>query len=290
MAAPTVHDYRSARLALRWWEWGDPSAPPMLLVHGGRDHGRSWDDVAAAFADRYRVVAPDLRGHGQSEWSSGGAYQLEDYVYDLTRLAAELGVSAERPATIVGHSLGGGIATVWTALHPDRVRRLVSIEGLGPSVRQQEERAAEGIAPRLHRWIDTRLAAERRGLRIYPDLAAAVARMRAVHPQLSPALAEHLTRHGVRDVSYGVRFVHDPLLSAWPPFDLPRADRESLWSAITCPTLLVYGGKSWASNPAQDGRAAHFRDAQVRLFEEAGHWVHHDAGDAFVAAVAAFVA
>ena len=71
MADPWQHFYQSDRLRLSYWVWGDPEAPPLLLVHGNRDHARSWDRIAEAFSDRYRVVACDLRGHGDSEWTKG---------------------------------------------------------------------------------------------------------------------------------------------------------------------------------------------------------------------------
>ncbi len=289
MPEPTAHDLTSARLALNWWSWGDPAAPLLMLVHGGRDHGRSWDDIAAAFADRHHVVAPDLRGHGRSGWSDGGAYQLEDFAYDLTRLADLLRVDAARPMTLIGHSLGGGIAMRWAALFPDRVRRLVSIEGMGPSVRSDEERAAEGLAKRTRDWIARMEKFETRSLPLYADLDAAVARMSRAYPQLSPALARHLTVHGVRAVPGGVRFAHDPLILSWPPVDPPMAERERLWAAIACPTLLVYGGKSWATNPEADGRAAYLRDHRTVVMDRAGHWVHHDCRDAVVAAVDDFI-
>lgn len=286
MTAPAAHILRSTRLDLTWWSHGDPAAPPLLLVHGGRDHGRAWDDVAARFADRWHVVAPDLRGHGRSAWSDGGAYAMEDFVYDLDRLCGALGISATRPATIVGHSLGGNIATRWTALFPDRVRRLVSIEGLGPAPGPD---APPSLAP-MRAWIERRARQESGGLPVHADLDAAIARMRAAHPNLSPALARHLTEHGVRAVPGGVSFAYDPLLLAWHPADTPLAEREAIWAAVDCPVLLMHGQDSWASNPAVDGRAARFRDARVVSLERAGHWVHHDRFDAFVAEVAAFIA
>ena len=79
-------------------------------------------------------------------------------------------------------------------------------------------------------------------------------------------------------------------MRVWPPYDIPTADIEELWSRIACPTLLVYGNESWASNPLEDGRARHFGNAKVVSFEKAGHWVHHDQLDAFLATVRAFLA
>lgn len=292
MPEPAHHRLTSARLSLGWWEWpaAREDAPLLVLVHGGRDHARSWDDVAARLAGRWRIAAPDLRGHGTSGWADGGGYQMEHYLYDLDRLMAALAVSAERPVTLVGHSLGGNVATRWTALFPERVRRLVSIEGLGPSPEMQARIEEAPPADRLRGWITALGKSEGRGLPVYSDLEAAVARLRQAHPGFAEPLARHLTVHGVVPAEGGgVRFAHDPQLLAWPAVDLTPAEKVALWQAITCPVLLVHGADSWASHPGRDGRAAHFRDARVLSLEGAGHWVQHDRLDAFVAAMEEFI-
>ncbi|HEV2300452.1 MAG TPA: alpha/beta hydrolase, partial [Stellaceae bacterium] len=100
---------------------------------------------------------------------------------------------------------------------------------------------------------------------------------------LSAEQARHLTQHGVNqneDGTYSWKF--DNYVRADPPYDMTVAEVEELWSAIRCPTLLVYGRESWASNPAEDGRVRHFKNAEVVTFEGAGHWVHHDRLDAFL--------
>ncbi len=90
MKPDRTHIVTSSRLKLTVQEWGDPEAPPLILQHGGRDHARSWDFVAAAFAKHYRVLAPDLRGHGDSEWTNDGQYSIVDLVYDLGSVIAAL--------------------------------------------------------------------------------------------------------------------------------------------------------------------------------------------------------
>jgi len=99
------------------------------------------------------------------------------------------------------------------------------------------------------------------------------------------------TRYGVtqtEDGTYSWKF--DPYLHVFPPVDLPVEEVERLWAVVTCPTLLVYGKESWASNPQEDGRARHFRNAKVVMVEKAGHWVHHDQTDFFVETVQEFLA
>ena len=269
-------------------DWGNETAPPLVLLHGGRDHCRAWDWVAAELARDWHVVAPDLRGHGDSDWASGTGYAMPGFVYDLAQLVQQ---QTQGLVTLVGHSLGGNIATRFAGLYPELVRRLVCIEGLGPSPKMEAELATKGIEARLRGSVDEQRRLAGRQQRRYANLADALARMRAENAHLSKAQAEHLTRHGVRqneDGSYTWKF--DPYVRSWPPVDLTREEIRCLWGRITCPTLLVYGTQSWASNPQVDGRAGHFQDAQVAMVEGAGHWVHHDRLEAFLGAVVPFLA
>ena len=86
IVGPASCYYISQRLRLHYVDWGNPEAPPLILVHGGRDHARSWDQVARALRDRFHVVAPDLRGHGDSAWAVGSNYTMVEFVYDLAQL------------------------------------------------------------------------------------------------------------------------------------------------------------------------------------------------------------
>src|SRR5574337_508811 len=121
---PTSHIYFSQRLRLHYVAWGDRDAPPLLLVHGGRDHCRNWDWVAEDLRNDYHIIAPDLRGHGDSEWLKGGSYTQLDYVYDIAQL---LNQTKMTPVTIIGHSLGGSISLTYTGLYPETVTKLVAI-------------------------------------------------------------------------------------------------------------------------------------------------------------------
>ena len=129
-SGPSSHIYFSQRLRLHYVDWGNPDGPPMLLIHGGRDHCRNWDWVAEHFAKDYHIIAPDLRGHGDSQWEASGNYTQICYVYDIAQLLQQKNM---HDVTVIGHSLGGAIALMYTALFPERVKKLVAIEGMGPS-------------------------------------------------------------------------------------------------------------------------------------------------------------
>jgi pimeloyl-ACP methyl ester carboxylesterase len=286
-AGPTSHAFVSQRLRLHYVDWGNPGAPPLVLLHGGRDHCRSWDRVAAALRRDWHVVAPDLRGHGDSQWSPDGHYSMAAYVYDLAQLVHLRGLA---PVTIVAHSLGGNVALRYAGLYPEAVRRLVAVEGLGPAPAVLAERAGRPIEERMRAWVEERRALAGRMPRRYASAEEALGRMREENRRLTPEQARHLTRHGLgqnEDGTYSWKF--DNCVRAQPPSDMTQPELERLWGRVACPTLLVYGEESWASNPARDGRARHFRDARVVSLERAGHWVHHDRLDAFVAEVGSFL-
>ncbi|MBO9375647.1 alpha/beta fold hydrolase [Sphingomonas histidinilytica] len=288
MIEPRTYTLAVRRLQLNIVEWGDPEAPPLILQHGGRDHARNWDWVANAFAATHRVIAPDMRGHGDSEWSSDGDYEMLDYLDDFAGIVAALDLP---PCPMIGHSLGANIVTRFVGLYPDRATRLVNIEGLGDSPEAAARRAAADPIEALRKWITRRADVTARTPRDFPDRAALASRLREADHRLDEATLDHLATHAARANADGsVRPKHDPALGPTSPIDISQATKERLWAAIACPVLLVYGAESWASNPAVDGRAGHFRDVRVELLEGAGHWVHHDRRDAFIALVRAFLA
>ncbi len=284
---PTSYSYISQRLRLNYFDWGNPDAPPLVLVHGGRDHARNWDWVAERLCDRWHVIAPDLRGHGDSQWSQDGSYTMPGFIYDLAQLVHQRQLA---PVTLIGHSLGGNIAIRYAGIFPAQVRRLVAIEGLGLSPKAMAARLAKPLAERMRMWIEAQRGLAHRLPRRYESIEDAIARMLEANKHLTPKQAGHLTRHGVsqnEDGTYSWKF--DPYLRVFPPVDVAVEDLEGLWASIACPTLLVYGKQSWASNPSEDGRARHFTNARVVMAENAGHWVHHDQTDFFVKAVQRFL-
>ena len=287
LQGPTTNSFISQRLKLNYADWGNPDAPPLLLIHGGRDHCRSWDWVAEELRSDWHIIAPDLRGHGDSAWSPDGNYEMSAFVYDLAQLVHQLNLA---PVTIVAHSMGGSIATRYTGLYPENVRKLVAIEGLGPSPKVEAERDAIGIRARTRKWIDDKRSAAGRQPKRYPTLEAALERMKGENTYLTDEQARHLTIHGIsrnEDGTWSWKF--DNYLNIWAAFDMSRDDLNALWAAITCPILMMYGANSWASNPEKDGRIKHFSTARVVEFENAGHWLHHDQFDRFMREIKAFL-
>ncbi|MBZ6378348.1 alpha/beta hydrolase [Pacificimonas flava] len=277
---PTSQSLISQRSRLHYADWGNRDAPPLILLHGTRDHCRSWDWTAEALRDNWHVICPDLRGHGDSAWDDTGNYNLMSFIYDLAQLVDQLNLA---PVTIVGHSLGGNIALRYTGLYPEKVRKLVAIEGLGPSPKMLEERKETPFDARWREWIDEKRKAAARLPRRYDSFEAALKRMHDENSYLSDEQARHLTLHAVmqnEDGTYSWKF--DPYVRLWGPLDIRQKELQTLWNRIDCPTRLIYGADSWASNPEEDGRLQHFRHASATVYERAGHWVHHDRFDAFL--------
>ncbi len=285
---PTSRIFFSQRLRLHYADWGNPDAPPLLLIHGGRDHCRNWDWIAQRLQNDWHIIAPDLRGHGDSQWSTTGTYNMEGYVYDLAQLIDQQKLA---PVTVIAHSLGGGIALRYAGIFPDKIKKLIAIEGLGPSPKMQSERDAQTMAERMQKWVTKQRELSGRLPRRYANLEDAFKRMRDENKHLSEQQARHLTQYGVNqneDGTYSWKF--DNYVRVFPPVDMSRTDVAELWSRITCPTLLVYGRESWASNPETDGRLEYFKTARVESFAGAGHWVHHDRLEEFMRAATDFLA
>lgn len=282
---PVSRTYESQGLTLHYLDWGNEDAPLLLLLHGVRDHARSWDWTARALRRDWHVVALDLRGHGDSEWSPDGAYLTSYHLLDVADLIDTL---TPGQLTIVGHSFGGNIAARYSAIFPDRVRKLALVDGLGPPPDAVAMWARLGSAQRTLEWIEKMRAARAGSPRILKSIADAAARVAASNPMLSQDQASYMAAHGVRRHGDGYAWKYDPLVSIFAPEDF-SAENSSIWREITCPTLLFYGPKGWTTNPETDGRASHFRDQRTLVFEEAGHWIHHDQFDGFIAALRDFL-
>ena len=202
MSVPESRFFQSQGLRLHYSDWGNENAPLMLLVHGGRDHGRSWDLIARSLQPHFHVLAPDLRGHGDSDWTKGGSYSLTEYVYDLSRLVRS---TAADQVTMVGHSMGGMVGLIYAGTFPDQVSALVVLDGVTVLPSAKRAPAHERIA----KWVGQLDRLEDREPRRYRTIDEAAAQMRAKNTRLSSELAQHLAAFGVRrnkDGTYSWKF------------------------------------------------------------------------------------
>ena len=282
---PRPASHTSQRLELRYWTYGDEANPPLLLIHGTRDHARSWDAVAGVLARDYCVYAPDLRGHGDSGWAVGGNYSIIDYTLDIHALGEHLG---REPYTVVGHSLGGGIALQYAGTFPDKVSRLISVEGMaGLGWITNRPRPAH---IRMREWIAQMRRLEDREPRTYPDIESATKRMLEANTHLTEDLARHLTEHGVRPADDGgVTWKFDNFTHAGSPYEFNTGDARDLWNQIRCPIFIIYGADGWGKREDFKLDLSPFHDVRAEEVDDAGHWVHHDQFETFIDLVRDFL-
>jgi pimeloyl-ACP methyl ester carboxylesterase len=263
---------RSRRIALatgltyQVLEWGasSPSATTFVLVHGFLDLAYGWHGVASLLHGH--VIAPDLRGHGDSDWiGDGGYYHYMDYVADLDEVIARL---AHERVIVVGHSMGGGVAAYWAASRASRPLGLVLLEGLGPP-----DQSTIPLAPRTAGWIDAWKAARARRPRAMASLDDAAARLRRNDSLLAPELALTLAAAGTRAVADGVVWKHDPLHTTMGPYPFRVDHAAQFWRSVTCPVLVVDGERSQLNLPDAEraARRAWFPDMRYRTLARAGH-------------------
>lgn len=267
-------------------EWGERGGPVVLLQHGLLDHARSWDWVAERLSGSHHVLAPDLRGHGDSDWSADHAYALSDFVADLADVVEALEVS---DIDLVGHSLGGHIALRFTAAFPDKVRSLAAIEGVELPIVREQRATPVAYPERLKRWIDARAVNRLRSARHYATFQDAEARMAAEHPGIDAETVAHVTRHGlIREANRGYRWKYDNGCQLRAPDDAHGVDLDEVLDAIACPTLLAYGEESWIPLPPIS-RLSRLRDHRAVTFPGASHWVHHQAREPFLRSLEHFL-
>ena len=255
-----------AGVRLHALHWGNLEHEKVVLLHGGGANAHWWDHVAPEIAERFHVIALDFRGHGDADHPQEtrvGA--LSD---DLEALLEHLGHPSVR---LIGHSMGGAIALEHACRHPD-VRALVAVD------------VARGASKRSRRSARLALALKRS----YPTRADAIARYRFLPPSAhaSETLRVHIATQSVLeepDGRFGFKF--DPRWFALPP--RPRPDLEQ----IRCPVLVLRGSESsLLTREGADALARELRDARVLVIEAAGHHIHLDQPDAFLAAVVPFLA
>lgn len=222
-AGPTDHVVAVGGLRLHYVDWGSPDQPPLVMVHGLDRVARTFDHLAAHFDARYRVIALDMRGHGDSGWDPQGRYRVEDHVGDLEGLVAQLGL---RGITLWGNSTGGRVVQVFAGLHPDLVSRVI-VEDVGP---ERPRQIADSYRQRVAR--------EDQGWTSEADLRAELGK---ANPTMSAAVLDAYVRYGSRRRDDGrIVWKRDPaLVNGFVATDLWR-----FIDNIRAPILYILGGRS----------------------------------------------
>ena len=252
-------------LQLRVWEWNPGGARTVLCVHGHLDFALAWAPIVPPVVEAgYRVLAPDLRGHGDSDWiSPDGSYHLWDFALDTSAVIDQL---VAGKLALVGHSMGGMIAAMLAAAFPGRARRLVLLEGVGGGDR-------EPPPARFSAWIEEQRVTRTRTPAVYASVEAAAARLRNVDRKCGDEMARWLASHGTRAVPGGWSFKHDPRLQTRGPVGTPLDVLRPYFGAVRCETLVLEGSESATTRRTADlaERYRCFRNARVERIAGAGH-------------------
>lgn len=254
--------------------WGAPGARPLLLLHGWMDASASFQFFADAFlaaAPGWRLIAPDWRGFGMSEWAIDGSYAHADYLADLDALVGQMQLA---PVTILGHSLGGWIACMYAAARPDQVARVINVEGMGVRAREAAEAPAY-----LGQWLDELKSS--RLPKSYASFDELAARIVKNNPALPPERALFAARHWAAQIAPGVvTLLADPGHNTRLPGLFRLDEAKALWDAIACPVLWVEAEQS--GNAARHGitpeglaeRRGSLKTARPASIAGAGHMAH----------------
>jgi pimeloyl-ACP methyl ester carboxylesterase len=275
VAPERSRDFESNGIRLRLHEWGDPEAAPVVLCHGMFDHARGFDTLAPLLAERFRVVAIDARGHGDSGWPD--AYTWMTDVADIGNVMGSLG----RPVHLLGHSKGGGQATEAAAHYPELVRQLVNIDGFGPSPEGFRppgfEMDPRGVAERFAGYLDRRRQGEERSWRAYASLDDLVARRKRQNPRLSVEWLRYFLHFASRPVEGGLVWKADPFAAGgFGPFKPEWAN--SSWHRLRAPMLAMIGSErdTWGPLPEDllRDRLAPVPQLERATVAGSGHFCH----------------
>ena len=269
--SPRRHFIRIHTLDLHYLEWGATTKPPLILLHGGAAHAHWWDHIAPVLAQDYRVIAPDLRGHGDSSWTVPAAYEIDDYVADLQGLIAAL--ELEKPV-LLGHSLGGFIALAYATARAETLRALIVVD-----IR------ARLSSSRLMHLLQAMPAP------IYKNEHDLLRRFRLLpaETQASAELFQAIARHSVAAIQDGQdgRF---QLKSDRAALTRSPRDLSAQLSSVTCPCLFIRGRDSKTlSAQALAEMLASCPDARGIEIPGASHHVFLDQPEAFLQVVQQFL-
>jgi len=228
-------------LDLHYLDWGNPGTPHLVCVHGYTSSAQAFNALARHLHDRFHIVAPDVRGHGESSWSSDGAYQYRDQVGDLAGFVDQLGLSR---FTLFGTSMGGIIAMAYAEAHAERLVSLV-INDIGPDVEEGSQRITQTVGSRPEEFATLEDAM------VYRREISPVTASRSMDDQREVALGVLRQRPDGRWVwKMDPAYIQQRVQRGAPP-------RPASWpvlGALPCPTMVVWGTESDVLSEAQAKR------------------------------------
>lgn len=267
--------------------WGEPHHPRLFLLHGWMDVSASFQFLVDCFERDWHVIAPDWRGFGLTEWAREG-YWFPDYYADLDALLDLY--QPDSPVRLIGHSLGGNIAGVYAGVRPDRLARVVSLEGLGMA-----RTTPESAPKRVAQWLDAQRDPPR--FNTYASFDEVAARLKRTNLRLPDDRAQFLARHWARETQSGTfELRSDPRHKMVNPYVFRIEEALACWRRVTAPVLLVSGRDShipgWMKDTPEQlaERKAAFPNLREAELENCGHMMHHDQPERLAALLEEFLA
>lgn len=279
---PTSLASRSEFVSLRGLQmycrhWGREDAPTLFMVHGWMDVAASFQFVVDCLAQDWHVIAPDWRGFGLTQSPPVESYWFPDYVADLDALLQHF--SPDQPVDLLGHSMGGNIAMVYAGVRPERVRRLINLEGFGMPMTQAKQ--APG---RYRKWLDE--LREVPSLRTYANVDEVVARLQKTNPRLRDDRAHFLARNWAKENAHGRwEILADPAHKNSSPLLYHVDEVLECWQNIAAPVLWVEAndtdiyrmiGDKEEARTEIDRRMKFVPKMRAEIVMDAGHMLHHD--------------
>jgi pimeloyl-ACP methyl ester carboxylesterase len=280
---------RGLRIHLR--HWGREGAPKLFMAHGWMDMSASFQFVVDALQGDWHVIAPDWRGFGLSERSGNDTYWFPDYFADLEAILDHY--SPDAPVNLLGHSMGGNIVSVYAGVRPERIARLINLEGFGlPATRPEQ---APG---RYAKWLDeVKVPPAMRG---YASLGEVALRLQKTNPRLSDARAAFLAQHwAARNADGQWEILGDPAHKMPGPLLYQIEEVLACWRRITAPVLWVeaehtdmwrWMGPKEQARAEVDRRLAQIASVTPRMMPDAGHMLHHDQPELLARMIEEFLA
>ena len=272
-------------------EWGEPveGQPPLVMLHGWMDVAASFQFAVDALGAPRHCIAMDWRGFGQSEAGAVDAFWFPDYLGDLDALLDA--VSPGSPVDLLGHSMGGNVVTSYAGIRPERIRRLVNLEGFG-----LPETTADEAPQRLKRWLDE--LKQPQELKPYASLGAVAARLSKTNPRLPTDKAAWLASQWSRQTPQGFELLADAAHKRSNPVLYRKAEVLACWARITAPVLWVEGAATpfasfWGPRyPREDFEARLGVIPELRrvVLPDAAHMLHHDQPEALARELERFLA
>ncbi len=275
--------------------WGEPAPDkvPLVMVHGWMDVAASYQFVVDAFAHDHYVIAPDWRGYGGTVNAGADNYWLPDYLADLDFLIDHY--SPDAPVNLVGHSMGGNVAMLYAGSRPDRIRRLVNLEGFGMAATRPSQ------APKRYaKWMDELKSFHRGDLALKPYTSAngVAGRLMKTNRRLGRDKADWLAQHWAQPDAQGLwRILGDPAHKITNA-QLFRVDEVlEIYKSISAPTLAIEASddslsKWWEGKftlAEYHERLQSVPNVRVGVVQDAGHMLHHDQPEAVAALIEPFL-